>query len=119
MIIWGSTTKEKTLTSAAFFCPSCQLDTTYDHIRVARYFTLYFIPLFAMETLAEYIKCRHCQAAFEPTVLNLSRVEILEATQPWRCARCGNRNSPAEDSCLGCGTNRSDASPSAAYDLDD
>ena len=119
MIIWGSKAKEKTISSGPFFCPSCQLDATYDHIRVGRYFTLYFIPLFSMSTLGEYIKCRNCQAGFEPSVLDLSRTDILEATQPWRCARCGNRNSPAEDSCLGCGTNRSAASPAAAYDIDD
>ncbi len=119
MIIWGSRAKEKTLASGSFFCPSCQLDTSYDHIRVSNYFTLYFIPTFPMENLGEYVKCRHCQATYEPSILNLSRIEILEATQPWLCARCQNKNPASEGACVGCGTARADAAPSAQYDMDD
>ena len=39
-------------------------------MRVARYFTLFFIPLFRLKTLGEYIECQACRTAFDLKVLD-------------------------------------------------
>ncbi len=70
VIIWGSTGREIELAAGQFFCPLCNGEREYKHVRVARYFTLYFIPLFEKENLGEFIKCQGCQQAFNDTVLD-------------------------------------------------
>jgi len=69
-IIWGSTGREIELACGQFYCPQCNGEQAYKHIRVARYFTLYFIPLFQTENLGEYVKCEGCQQAFKEEVLS-------------------------------------------------
>jgi hypothetical protein len=70
MIIWGSTGREVKVASGAFHCPQCRSQQNYDHLRVSRYFTLYFIPLFPMETLGEFVRCTSCSQAYQPAVLD-------------------------------------------------
>ncbi len=69
MIIWGSTGREKVLARGQFYCPSCDAERNYKHIKLSRWFTLYFIPLFPTEKLAEYVQCQGCQGNFKPEVL--------------------------------------------------
>ena len=111
MIIWGSNTKERTVGSGVFFCPSCRLDAAYDHIRVSSYFTLYFIPLFATSTLGEAVGCKSCGSQFNMEILRLSREQILESLQPWACGKCGNLNPRSESGCLACGAHRTAPPP--------
>jgi hypothetical protein len=73
MIIWGSKGKLRTLSQGQFFCPYCQKVTGYQHKRVARYFTLYFIALFQTENLGEFIECQSCCFTFKMEVLNLTQ----------------------------------------------
>jgi hypothetical protein len=110
MIIWGSKAKQHTVGTGVFFCPNCRLDATYEHLRVSRYFTLYFIPLFRTSTLGEGIECKSCAAQFNLNVLQLNRQEILTALQPWLCS-CGNHNPKSESACLACGLARPPAMP--------
>src|SRR5438045_828816 len=70
MIIWGSTGREKELASGRFYCPQCDSEQPYQHVRYSRYFTLYFIPLFPMENLGECIKCQSCQQTYKMEVLD-------------------------------------------------
>lgn len=104
MIIWGSKAKQKEVATGDFYCPQCRQASSYAHIRVSRYFTLYFIPLFATETLGEAVLCRSCGSDFNMSVLSYSAEQIEAAIQPWACPNCGNRNPKSEASCLGCGT---------------
>jgi len=103
MIIWGSTGKEKSVGAGRFFCPRCMAQAGYRHVRVSRYFTLYFIPLFPMETLGEYVQCNACSGQFKTEVLRISPDEIKALTSPWRCLGCGNLNAPGEERCINCG----------------
>jgi len=104
MIIWGSKAKQKHVASGSFFCPQCRADSSYSHIRLSRYFTLYFVPLFPMETLGEAIRCARCAVDFGMGVLSLTREQIEEALKPWACPKCGNQNPRSEAKCLACGT---------------
>jgi hypothetical protein len=107
MIIWGSTGKEKTIASTQIYCPQCRNHAPASHVRVSRYFTLYFIPLFPTETLGEYVRCQQCQGQFNTNVLGLSREQIESALSPWSCARCGNNNPAEYVHCLSCNQPRS------------
>ena len=117
MIVWGSKNKEKKIGSVPFFCPTCQREGTATHAKLARYFTLYFIPIFPMQTFGEFVRCDACHATFETSILNVSRADILAATQPWLCARCQNRNPAGSDECLGCGTHRDGTKLTSDFDL--
>ncbi|WP_146850994.1 zinc-ribbon domain-containing protein [Brevifollis gellanilyticus] len=113
MIIWGSKAKQKEIGSGQFYCPQCRQQSAYAHLRVSQYFTLYFIPLFPMETLGEGVCCRSCASEFNISVLSFTPEQIETAMQPWLCGKCGNRNPQPEIACLGCRTPRSLAATAA------
>lgn len=104
MIIWGSKAKTHETGTGQFFCPNCMSDTRCHHMRVSRYFTLYFIPLFPTSTLAQYVRCGHCHTEFSEAALKWSREELMQAMEPWSCTTCGNRNPRSHTSCIGCGS---------------
>ena len=103
MIIWGSCSKEKTVDRPEFFCPKCANDAVGEHVRVSRYFTLYFIPLFPTSTLGEYVRCQDCGGEYNMDVLEVTREEFEAASAPWTCDQCGNKNPPSNRKCLACG----------------
>jgi hypothetical protein len=111
MIIWGSKAKEEEIPGGVFYCPVCQADSPFQRIRVSRYFTLYFIPLFPTSTLGEYIRCGSCRGEMRPEVLALTRETVKRLSEPWTCASCGNKNPPSEQSCLGCKARRTSSPP--------
>ena len=106
MIIWGSKGKVKQIGNGTFYCPHCRRDSGYAHMRASRYFTLYFIPLFPMETLGEAVRCMGCGGEFNLSVLSLTAEQIEAALAPWACAHCNNLNPPNSPSCLSCGQDR-------------
>jgi len=69
LIIFGSRSVTGSMGTGSFDCPRCGADRPYDHKRVRRFFTLYFIPLIPMETLGEYIECGGCGGTYKPEVL--------------------------------------------------
>lgn len=73
MIIWGSKGKKKTIDTGQFFCPRCGTLRPYQHKKLSKYFTLYFIPLFETKSIGEYIECQVCFTPF--------RTEVLQYTQ--------------------------------------
>lgn len=76
MIIWGSKGKTKTIGSGTFYCPRCQARRNYEHVKVVKYFTLYFVPLFETRKLGEYIECKTCFMTYKPEILELGpRIE--------------------------------------------
>jgi hypothetical protein len=106
MIIWGTTGKEKRIGTENFYCPNCREETEGSHMRMSRYFTLYFIPLFPMDTLGDYIRCDECDGEFNMTVLDLTQEDFEAARKPWRCTDCGNTNPGDYDECISCGEDR-------------
>ena len=105
-IVFGSKSRAKKIGEGRFFCPKCRTEATYQHHRISRYFTLYFIPLFPISTLGEYVECTGCHAQFGPHVLQLTRAQIEERLSPWKCAFCNNTNAAGTDTCLACQTPR-------------
>ncbi|MFA6044885.1 MAG: zinc ribbon domain-containing protein [Phycisphaerales bacterium] len=79
MIIWGTRGITSTVTSGNFFCPSCMQESTYQHRRVRRFFTLYFIPLIPLDTAGEFVQCGVCQGQFNMRVLSLKPGDMQPA----------------------------------------
>lgn len=71
-IIFGSRGRIVLKDTGQFFCPQCCNVTDYQYYKAARYFTLFFIPLFPYEHLADYIKCQRCEGDFTTAALNNS-----------------------------------------------
>jgi zinc-ribbon family len=72
LIIFGRKSVTGSKGRGQFPCPTCQSIQSYDHKRVRRFFTLYFIPLIPLGTIGEYIECDRCKGTFKPTVLQLA-----------------------------------------------
>ena len=69
MIIWGSKGKQKIVGRGHFYCPKCNSTRPYEHIRIGKYFTLYFIPIFQTQNLGEYIECKTCFTPYKTSIL--------------------------------------------------
>ena len=69
MIIWGSKARTFTERQGNFYCPECGDYKDYKFIKVKKYFTLYFIPLFPTSDLGEYVECSECKSTFKESVL--------------------------------------------------
>jgi len=68
-ILFGTKTRFKTLSTGQFYCPQCRTRREYE-LRLARdYFTLYFIPLFPINTRGEMVTCLTCSTNFQKEVL--------------------------------------------------
>jgi len=70
MIIYGTTGLRSTMNRGEFNCPHCNEPRTYRHRKLVKWATLYFIPIFPMERVAEYIECDHCASTYEVSVLD-------------------------------------------------
>ena len=70
LILLGSRSREVEVGSGSFHCPVCGVQRAYEHRRIGRYFTVYFIPIFQIEKLAEYVECQVCHHVFPPEVLH-------------------------------------------------
>ena len=69
LILFGTKTRFKTLSTGQFYCPQCCARQTYA-LRLARdYFTLYFIPILPIKTRGEVVTCQTCGANFQKEVL--------------------------------------------------
>jgi len=69
LIIFGTKGVTSTVSTGSFSCPGCSAQTHYDHKRVRRFFTLYWIPLIPLDTIGEYIECLSCHGTFKQSVL--------------------------------------------------
>jgi len=69
IFIWGTKGRVRTAGSGTFNCPNCRAPRQYEHKKAQRWFTLYFIPVFPMETLGESVTCSACKRSFVPAVL--------------------------------------------------
>jgi tellurite resistance protein len=70
LIIFGTRGVTTTEARGEFHCPSCERKRPYEHKRVRRFFTLYFIPIIPLDTLGEYVECQRCRDTFAPAVLS-------------------------------------------------
>jgi tellurite resistance protein len=70
MIIFGTRGVTYSSGKGNFNCPQCRCEQPYNHKRVRRFFTLYFIPLIPFNLHGEYIECGGCKGTFRLEVLD-------------------------------------------------
>ena len=70
IIIFGARDREKDFDRGNFYCPHCRQNRAYIHKKITQDFTLYFLPIFQMKELDEYVVCETCHRAFPPEILN-------------------------------------------------
>ncbi len=70
MIIFGSRGMTSSAGQGQFNCPQCRATVPYGHMRVRRFFTLYFIPVIPLGVHSEYVECQRCLGTFDLAVLN-------------------------------------------------
>jgi tellurite resistance protein len=80
LIIFGTRGVTYSAAQGQFHCPECGAQRPYQHKRVRRFFTLYFIPLIPLDLLGEYIECGTCQGTYKESVLSFdpSRADARE-----------------------------------------
>jgi hypothetical protein len=71
MIIYGHRKREKDIAEGEFSCPRCQARRPFKYKQMGRYLTLFFIPLFRLARLGEYVECQVCLTTFTSDVLLL------------------------------------------------
>src|SRR5688572_13476631 len=64
MIIFGHCTSERRETGGTFACPTCQTESAYSMRRTYNYFSLYFIPVWRLDLVAEGVECNSCRGLF-------------------------------------------------------
>lgn len=69
MIVFGTRIRARVIGEGQFFCPHCQAQRSYWRKRATRYFALYFVPVFPLGQVGEFVECQTCHMAFEPVVL--------------------------------------------------
>lgn len=69
MIIYGYRNREIELGTGQFHCAKCEIQRPYRHKKIVRYFTLFFIPLFPLGKLSEYVECQVCGRTYQPEIL--------------------------------------------------
>ena len=70
LIIFGTRGVTYSAGTGQFHCPGCDQKRAYDHKRVRRFFTLYFIPIIPLDVIGEYVECQHCRDTYKPDVLS-------------------------------------------------
>jgi rubredoxin len=71
MLIYGYRNRESEIGTGNFYCPKCETQRLYKFKKITRYFTLFFIPLFPLGTVSQYIECSVCGRTYKPEVLSL------------------------------------------------
>jgi hypothetical protein len=68
--IFGLNDRQKEISSGSFTCPHCGAIRNYKLMHAGRYFSLYFLPIFKVKDLGEYVACQTCKHIYQPEVLN-------------------------------------------------
>ncbi len=67
--IYGTRSVAKKKKSGKFLCPTCNAQKRYRHMRLDRYFHIFFINLFRFKRQGEYVECQSCKSQFGTEIL--------------------------------------------------
>ena len=70
LIIFGTRGVTYSAGRGDFHCPGCDARRPYEHKRVRRFITLYFIPIIPLDVIGDYVECQHCRDTYKPDVLS-------------------------------------------------
>ncbi len=69
LLLFGMTTRTKTLSSGPFYCRNEGGERNYLLLEARRWFTLFFIPVIPLKVLGELVQCSSCGVQYDPAVL--------------------------------------------------
>ena len=58
--VFGTAGSTSSINSGEFFCPECNDYKKYDHKKVQKKVSLFFVPLALIEDLGDYVECQDC-----------------------------------------------------------
>lgn len=67
--IAGLTHRRHTEGTGQFRCPNEGADRPYEHVRVRRWVTVFFLPLLPLGTVDEHVTCQSCGSVYPPSTL--------------------------------------------------
>ena len=68
-----------------FFCPKCESLTPYRLKPASVDFTFYYVPLFEIRNLHEFVVCQVCNKGFDPNILSPGNQSILKLVWATKC----------------------------------
>ncbi len=71
LLLFGWTTRTKTLGTGSFYCRNEGGDRTYLLLQARRWFTLFFIPLIPLKVLGDLVQCSSCGVQYDSKVLDV------------------------------------------------
>jgi uncharacterized membrane protein YebE (DUF533 family) len=71
ILIWGTKGRTSAAGEGEFYCPECRTRHAYTLQEVKRWFTFFFIPIFPMGQLGQYVECDTCKATYNERVLEM------------------------------------------------
>ncbi len=86
MLVWGFRPRQKTVDKGTFFCPRCNDLRPYRRKRSGRYFTLYWVPIFRVRKLGDYVECQVCKSQYDPGILQSGTQHSLQLVASTRYA---------------------------------
>lgn len=84
-----------------FYSPAAGKDAQYHLKELRRWFTLFFIPIFPLNTIGTIVECQETGKRYDPSVLNRStndaiRIQLVAATREL-CAAVAVADGPPSD----------------------
>lgn len=70
LIFFGTKGMTSVQRKGTFHCPSCGPGAGYEQKSVTRFFTLFFVPLFPMGKVGDFVVCERCGGNFKPEVFS-------------------------------------------------
>jgi len=83
IIMFGWRSRASAIGHGTFLCPHCGADRQYSHMRMRRWFTLFFIPVIPLNTLGEFVQCDTCKQNFKMLVLSTPTTATLQNELMW------------------------------------
>ena len=78
--------EEKDIFRDYFFCPKCSNVSPYKVKRASVDFTFYYIPLFELVHLDEFVVCQICKKGFDPKILQPYNQNFFRLVWAAKCA---------------------------------
>jgi len=78
IIVAGFKARSRAVATGTFVCPSEGGDRTYEHKEAKKWFTFFWVPIFATSELGDFIECTSCQSTFYPSVLDARTASDIE-----------------------------------------
>ena len=67
--IAGIKDRRSTVDTGRFRCPNEGGERRYEHVRIRRWVTLFFIPLIPLGSKGEHVRCQSCGTVYPPSTL--------------------------------------------------